>query len=278
MPHSRDVFWHNGHFLDYRNDVQLWRSRDPLQRLIIDSTPWFSLHDAIEYDALPKSALPLSFLHGRKYGLCIVLDTADGRLVVLDSQSFGNSDPFIKNFDWEHVPTEYRIPTKFYSYEVLGRLANDFLKELIVRTAQFDEGYIPGSVRTDQTYTPELSPPRWERWVRELYGNYGWPGGDKLKDCRYGHFRGQAKSCEKDPLERFNGTGFDVAMKELRHKIGVQYMPDWYCPVPREQEMINSLKRWGHLTEEQIEFAESDEPKIVEKLEGWAKNMVFLQN
>jgi len=48
-------------------------------------------------------------------------------------------------------------------------------------------------------------------------------------------------------------------------------------PVPREQEMIDSLKRWGHLTDEQIKFAESDEPKIVEKLKGWAKNLVFLQ-
>jgi hypothetical protein len=47
-------------------------------------------------------------------------------------------------------------------------------------------------------------------------------------------------------------------------------------PVPREQEMIDSLKRWGHLTEEQIEFAESDEPKTVEKLKGWVKNL-FLQ-
>jgi hypothetical protein len=93
----------------------------------------------IEYDALPKSDLPLSFLPGRKYGLCLVLDTADGRLVVLDSQGFGNSDPFIKNLDWEHIPTEYRIGTEVHGYEVFARLAIDFLKELIVRTASWME-------------------------------------------------------------------------------------------------------------------------------------------
>jgi hypothetical protein len=57
-----------------------------------------------------------------------------------------------------------------------------------VRTVTLDHGYIPGSVRMDETYTPELSPPRWESWVSDLYWNYGWPRGDILKDCRYGYF------------------------------------------------------------------------------------------
>jgi hypothetical protein len=38
------------------------------------------------------------------------------------------------------------------------------------------------------------------------------------------------------------------------------------------------MKRWGGLTEEQIAFAESDEPRIVEKLGGWAKKLAFMQD
>jgi hypothetical protein len=67
-------------------------------------------------------------------------------------------------------------------------------------------------------------------------------------------------------------------MRKLRHKIEVQYMPDLYCLVPREQEAIDAMKRWGGLTEEQIAFAESDEPRIVEKLGEWAKKLAFMQD
>jgi len=45
-----------------------------------------------------------------------------------------------------------------------------------------------------------------------------------------------------------------------------------------ESELIDALKNYGALTDEQIAYAESDEPKIVEMLEGWAKNLVFLQS
>jgi len=206
-----------------------------------------------------------------------VLDTADGRLVVLDSQGYGNKDPFIKNLEWEHIPTEYRISTKFYHHEVYARLANGFLKELIMRTAQLDVEYVPGSVRPDDRYTPELSPPRWELWVRELYEKYGWHR-DYTRACRYGNIFGRPENCDKDPLELFNGTGFDAAMKELRHKIQVQYMPDWYTPVPRNQRMIDSWKRWGLLTEEQIEFAESDEPQIAPQYDGSWKSHPWYQD
>ncbi|KAE9366948.1 hypothetical protein N431DRAFT_487404 [Stipitochalara longipes BDJ] len=282
MTQERDIFWQNGHFLDYRNDAHLLASRDPLQRYYIGFSPAFSWYDAmIEYDAIPKSAIPLSFITGRKYGLSIVLDTANGRLVVLDAQGSGNRDPLILNQNWEKMPFEYRIGTKYYDNEVSARLANDFLKELIVHTVTLDFRYIPGSVRVDEFYTPELNPPRWERWIWDLYNEYGWPRGDALKDCRYGYFGFpwvEKKLCDADPLKELNGTGFDTAMRKLRHKIEVQYMPDWYCPVPREPELIDALKNYGALTEEQIAFAESDESKIVEKLEGWAKNLAFMQN
>jgi hypothetical protein len=279
MTASRDILWHNGHFLDYRNDSHLWVSRDPLHRWRIDFSPSVSFHNAmIEYDALPKSAIPLSFLPGRKYGLSLVLDTSDGRMVVLDTQGGGISDPFLGNFGRANVPRKYRVRRNYYGYKVFARLGNEFLKDLIINTARLDRGYVPGSVRTDEKYTPELCPPAWEQWVRDLYREYGWPQGNKLKDCRYGHLRGKEKKCKKNPLKSFDGKGFDVAMRELRHKIEVQYMLDWYCPVPREQELIDKLKEWRKLTAEQIKFAESDKPRIVEKLEGWAKKLALTQN
>ncbi|PMD51298.1 uncharacterized protein K444DRAFT_707411, partial [Hyaloscypha bicolor E] len=176
------------HFLDYRNETHPLRSRDPIQRYYIGPSPAFSFYDAmIEYDAIPQSAAPLSVIPGRKYGLSIVLDTADGRIVVLDTQGPGNSDPLILNQNWEKMPEEYRIGTKYYGTEVFAR-----------------------------------------------YGYFGFPWVEQ-------------KQCDKDSLEEFNGKGFDIEMRKLRHKIEVQYMPDLYCLVPREQEAIDAMKRWGGL-------------------------------
>ena len=128
MAQRRDIFWRNGHFLDYRNETHLLRTRDPIQRYYIGPSHAFSFYDAmIEYDAIPQSAVPLSVIPGRKYGLSIVLDTADGRIVVLDTQGPGNSDPLILNQNWEKMPEEYRIGTKYYGTEVFARLGNDFL-------------------------------------------------------------------------------------------------------------------------------------------------------
>jgi hypothetical protein len=282
MTETKNIFWQDGHFLDYRNDTHLLRSRDPLQRFYTGPSPVFSFYDAmVKYDAIPKSAIPLSFIPRRIYGLSIVLDTADGRIAVLDPRRGGNHDPLILNQNREKIPDEYRIETKFYGNSVPARLGNDFLKDLIVHTAMLDHGYIPGSVRIEEAFAPELSPPRWESWVSELYWDYGWPRGDILKDCRYAYFGFpwvEQKQCEEDPLEGFNGIGFDVEMKKLRQKIDIQYMRDWYCPVPREQAVIESFKHWGGLTEEQIAFAESDEPMVVEILGSWAKNLAFAQD
>lgn len=285
MPQSRDIFWADGHFLDYRNDTHLLRSRDPLQRYYIGWSPVFSLYDAlIAYNAIPKSAIPLSFIPGRKYGLSIVLDTADGRLVVLDTQGPGNRDPLILNQNWEKMPFEYRIGTKYYEYEVFARLGNEFLKELIVHTVTLDHGNVPGSVRMDQLQTPELDPPLWETWVADVYWEYGWPRGDILKHCRYDYFDLpwlEQETCDGDLLKGFNGTGFDSAMRTLRHKIEVQYMRDWYRPVPRNPLTIDALVRWGTdevaLTEEQIAYAKSDEPNIMKERKGPANNLASIE-
>src|SRR5450756_567588 len=110
-----------------------------MQRYYTGPSPVFSFYDAmIEYDAIPKSAIPLSFIPGRKYGLSIVLDTADGRIVVLDTQGPGNRDPLMLNQNREKMPDEYRIGTKYYGFEVFARLGNDFLKDLIVHTVALD--------------------------------------------------------------------------------------------------------------------------------------------
>ena len=53
---------------------------------------------------------------------------------MLNTQGFGTSDPKILNQNWEKMPFEYRIGTKYYGNDVFARLANDFLKELIVQS------------------------------------------------------------------------------------------------------------------------------------------------
>jgi hypothetical protein len=68
-------------------------------------------------------------------------------------------------------------------------------------------------------------------------------------------------------------------MLSLRHNITVRYMPDWYCPVPRDPEIVSKLHNsYGKLTDEQVAYAESDEPVIPLNLEGWGGNLVFMQD
>jgi len=66
-------------------------------------------------------------------------------------------------------------------------------------------------------------------------------------------------------------------MSSLRHNITVRYMPDWYCPVPRREDVITRLKKHKALTEEQIAYAESDEPAIPLKLDSWDGRLPFMQ-
>jgi len=270
---SRTILWRNGHFPDYRNDQTLWATRDSLHRREIDF-PQLTVYETAmsTYTAIPKSAIPLSILPSRKPGLAIILDTSDGRLTVLDTQSFGSADPLIRNLDWENIPTQYRVGTYYYGYEVFARSAKEFLRELTISTALLWTGYLPGSVRTDAQYTPEVSPPKWEDWISDLYREYGWPSEEEISDRCYKHYhksKEEGKLCEVEIARRcLMGRGFDVAMKEMRKKVEARYMRDWYYPVPRDTEVIKKLKEKGRLTAEQIAFAESDEPPIVRGLEG----------
>jgi len=87
MSPDRDILWRNGHFVDYRKDHDIWRSPDPLNRWRISYAKNISFEDAMmEFEGMPKSAIPLSIIKRRAYGLAIVLDTASNRILVLDTQ------------------------------------------------------------------------------------------------------------------------------------------------------------------------------------------------
>jgi hypothetical protein len=280
MGQRRTIFWGSGHFADYRQDHILWRSRDPLNRWQTRFSRNTSFETAmIEYDGLPKTAIPLSYIRYRRYGLALVLDTASNRIVVLDTQGFGSKDPFFNRFESSKWPLHYKLPgTKFYGYEMHARLAPDLLREFIHLTSHLESGYIPGSVRNDEIYTPELSPPKWERWVKDLYREYGWPSGEPLEECQFLSLRQPTHKCDHDPMKNFRASAFLEAMKDLRHDIEVKYLRDWYCPVPRKKEVIDKMKSLGALTDEQIEYAESDQPVIPLNLDSWSGNLVFMQS
>ncbi|KUJ18856.1 uncharacterized protein LY89DRAFT_506284 [Mollisia scopiformis] len=278
MGQTRTIFWRNGHFVDYRSDGHLLLSRDPL--LETNFRPNKSMDTLLpDYGALPKSAIPLSFLRFQRFGLVLVLDTASNRIVVLDTQSSGSKDPFFDRFKSNKWPLHYKIPkTKFYGQEMHGRLAPDLLREFIHLTSHLEPGYIPGSIRTDELYTPELSPPKWERWIKDLYKQYGWPSAEPLEECQFLSLRRQNHTCDHDPMKNFQAPAFSAAMAKLRHEISVKYLRDWYCPVPRKQEIIDKMKAQNLLTDEQLAYAKSDEPVIPLNLESWGGNLVFMQS
>ncbi|KAK0127543.1 hypothetical protein ONS96_007078 [Cadophora gregata f. sp. sojae] len=280
MRQSRDILWRNGHFVDYRNDANIRLARDPLKRWEITFMQGTTFEQAmLEFQPLPKSAIPLSIIGARRYGLVLVLDTATNRIVVLDSQ--GNSrgaDPFFGRFKLDKLPSKYKIHrTLFYGEEdVHARLASDLLRDFIHLTSHLESGYLPGSVRTDKDYTPELCPPMWEKWVQTLYRDYGWPAGEQLEECQYLSLR-RNNTCDHNPMDSFKTKPFDQAMSSLRHNITVRYMPDWYCPVPRREDAITHLKNNKALTEEQITYAESNEPVIPLDLDSWGGRLPFMQ-
>ncbi|KAG4421065.1 hypothetical protein IFR04_005828 [Cadophora malorum] len=142
----------------------------------------------LEFHPLPKSAVALSTVGARRYGLVLVLDTATNKNVVLDIQGDSrNNDPFFGRFKFYKVPPKYKIhKIPFYGEEgVHARLAPDLLRDFIHLTSHLKPGFLPGSVRTDEDYTPELTPPKWENWVRTLYHDYGWPTEEPLEDCQF---------------------------------------------------------------------------------------------
>ncbi|KAH7327252.1 hypothetical protein BKA65DRAFT_480969 [Rhexocercosporidium sp. MPI-PUGE-AT-0058] len=229
---NRDIFWRNGHFVDYRNYKNVRLARDPLRRIV-------------------------------------ALNTQGGNR---------GSDPFFGRFNWNKIPLEYKVHKKVYYGEdtINARLAPDLLRGFIHLTSRLESGYLPGSVRTDENYTPELSPPRWENWVQTLYRDYGWPAGEPLEECQYMSLR-RNNTCDHNPMDNFKAKPFDQAMSSLRHNITVRYMADWYCPVPRREDVITHLKNNKTLTEDQIAYAESGEPVRPLNLESWGGRLPFMQ-
>jgi hypothetical protein len=270
--------------VDYRNDEDIYLSRDPLGHWVIYNSKYTTdtfEQAMMDYNELfPKSALPLSIVRGGMWGTgdAIVLDTATNRIHVICTQGDGNRDPFFDKFDsWDTTHRQYKTKSLFYGPEIqIVRSAKDVLVDFIVRTAELKEGFVPGGPYTDPTYTPELCPPRWESWVRDVYASSGWVGVTKkwkgtMKEYLFpGH-----NGFREIPFEKFRSEQFEKEMGGLRHNITVRYMPDWYTPIPRDQKFITRLEAKDMLNAEQLAYAKSDEEVIPLNLEGNGDRYMF---
>jgi hypothetical protein len=104
---------------------------------------------------------------------------------------------------------------------------------------------------------------RWPGVTKEWKGNmkkYLFPGNNGFREI---------------PFEQFKSKQFENYMAELRHKIIVRYMPDWYTPIPRDEKFIARLEAKGMLNAEQLTYAKSDEDVIPLNLEGNAARYMF---
>jgi hypothetical protein len=77
------------------------------------------------------------------------------------------------------------------------------------------------------------------------------------------------------PFEQFKSKQFEKEMAELRHKITVRYMPDWYIPIPGDEKFIARLEAKGMLNAEQLTYAKSGEDVSPLNLEGNAARYMF---
>jgi hypothetical protein len=279
---GRDIFWRNGHLLDYRDDANLYQSRDPLKRWQERYSDGVPFEDSmLDWGTIPNSAIPLSFVGRPGYCLILVLDTATNRIAVLDTQGGGNADPFFEQFGWDDMKSDYKVPWMYNRKDMSVRLVSDLLLDFITRTANLEEGFVPGSVRSDYHFSPELSPPKWETWVRDRYLKLGWRPLAGLKACNSSRVEQPGKTfdpCDYEPMGGFETSSFDEQMRSLRHNITSRYLPDWYCPVPRQADVIERMKQRNWLTEDQIAYAESDEPIIPLNLEGWGGRLIYSSN
>jgi hypothetical protein len=175
---ERDILYLEGRFVDYRNDEEIYLSRDPLGHWTIynakQATNTFE-QAMMDYDELfPKSALPLSIVRGGMWGTgdAILLDTATNLIHVICTQGDGNRDPFFDKFDsLDTTLWKYKTKSLFYGPEIqFVRSAKEVLMDFIIQTAELKDGFVPGGPYTDPTYTSELCPPRWKRWVRDFFG------------------------------------------------------------------------------------------------------------
>ncbi|CZR60776.1 uncharacterized protein PAC_10672 [Phialocephala subalpina] len=274
---ERDILYRDSRFVDYRNKEDLYLSRDPLGHWIIYNAKYTNntFEEAmLDFDELfPKSAIPISIVRGGMWGTgdAIVLDTATNRFHVISTQGDGNRDYFFQRYETrDETPREYKVKRGgWYGPGIqYARTIPDALEDFILKTSSLDEGFVPGGVYTEKTYTPELCPPRWEGWVRDLYQKSGWPSVEVMKDYLFP----RNITTPSRPFDVFGSSNFLEEMNKLKHNISVRYMPDWYLPVPRVEEYIQRLENWYDLTPEQIEYARSDEEEVPVNLKGWAGN------
>ncbi|RFU24952.1 hypothetical protein B7463_g11383, partial [Scytalidium lignicola] len=223
---DRHIFWHDGHFVDYRNDDDLWQSRDPLNRQRLYQSTRSDMEEALtDSEALPKTAIPLSMIRNL-YGMSLVLDTASNRVIVLDTQGMGcgYSDPFFKQFEWDKFPREYKVHDSFYGNEqCYARPAPDLLRDFIISTAALESGFVPGSVRSDPLYTPDLCPPKWEDWVRKLYEKSGWPDAEIMTNYLF-PYGNLSTIIPLHPFSKFEASSFKQEMHELRNNISASFL------------------------------------------------------
>jgi hypothetical protein len=271
---ERDVLFRDGRFVDYRNDRDMYLSRDPLGHWIIydsKATDDTFEQSMMDFETLyPKSAFPLSIVRGGMWGTgdAIVLDTATNRLHIISTQGDKNRDPFFDQFAGPSViPWEYKIKTPFYGPEIqYARSVNEALRDFIMRTAELKEEFVPGGPYLDRGYTPELCPPKWEGWIRDLYRDSAWPPGEVMEQVLFPVLNGEM---DEGFMREFTDSNFETQMKELRHNITVRYMPDWYVPVPRDEAWFAELLERGDINAEQAAYARSNEEVIPFNKDGW---------
>ena len=276
---ERDILFRDGRFVDYRNDEDIYLSRDPLGHWIIynarDTTDTFE-QSMMEFEELyPKSAFPLSIVRGGMWGTgdAIVLDTATNRLHVISTQGDSNHDPFFSKFPSRGaMPREYKLKTPFYGPEIqFARPANEALRDFIMSMAELKEEFVPGGPYLNCGAMPELCPPKWEGWIRNLYRKSGWPSRESMEELLFSELNTRVA----DPYEYFKNSEFEIQMRELRHNITVRYMPDWYIPVPRNEDWIAALVEKGTLNAEQAAYARSDEEVIPFNKDGLGGSYLF---
>jgi hypothetical protein len=164
---DRDIIFRDGRFVDYRKERDIYMSRDPLGSWPVynekHSDKSFE-EDMMDWeDLFPKSALPLTMVRGGMYatGDAIVLDTAQNRIHVISTQGDANFDPFILDMRKRNEKLDaYKIKPDFFGPKIqYAREANDFLKNMLFRTAGLREEFVPGGPWLSRGYTPELCPP-----------------------------------------------------------------------------------------------------------------------
>ncbi len=93
--------------------------------------------------------------------------------------------------------------------------------------------------------------------MRDFYQRSGWPSEREM-----GKYLFPINGIVYNPLESFRVEEFRKEIEEVKHNISARYMPDWYTPLPRDEEYISWLEQIEYINEEQAAFARSAEEVI----------------